>query len=109
MKIFLQIFLVSIRYVLFGTRLNPFLRGGSPQNSPPLACEPKIRRVPELIRHLIGDVWAQHRGMPMMGRTCECTLRARTRVCMDLKANYEISLGHWQRPPLSARPRVSRA
>lgn len=45
----------------------------------------------------------------VMGKTCGRTLRAHTRVRMGLKANYEISPGHWQRPPLSARPRVSRA
>lgn len=76
----------------------------APQNSSPSGSE--IRRAPQLIRHLIGNVWAQYRGM---GRTRKRTLRARTRVRMGFKANYEISHGHWQRPPLFARPRVSRA
>ena len=54
---------VSICYILFSPRLNPFSREDSPQNSSPPAYAPKIRWAPELIRHLIGDVWAQHRGM----------------------------------------------
>jgi len=83
---------------LFGPR-NFFWREGSPQNSSPSGSE--IRRASQLIRHLIGDVWAQYRGM---GRMCKRTLRARTRVRMGFKANYEISHGHWQRPPRVRAP-----
>lgn len=95
---------IFMHYVLFAPRLNLFSREGSPRIRPPSGSE--IRPVPQLIRHLIGNVWAQYRGMR---RTCKRILRASTRVRMGFKANYEISHGHWQRPPLFARPRVSRA
>lgn len=44
--------------------LTPFRKEIFCRIHPPPGHELKIWWVPELIRHLIGDVWAQHRGKP---------------------------------------------
>jgi len=53
-------------FVLFDPRPRPFSGTGRlAESSLPVPMRgPEIRRDPELIQHLIGDVWAQHRGMP---------------------------------------------
>lgn len=52
---------------IWATSLTPFLREREEEAIRGIRLHPRgseIRRAPQLIRHLIGDVWAQHRGVP---------------------------------------------
>lgn len=49
---------------IWAASLTPFFREETIRGIRLHPRGPEIRRAPQLIRHLIGDVWAQHRGVP---------------------------------------------
>lgn len=95
---------IFVHYVLFAPRLNLFSREGSPRIRAPSGSE--IRPAPQLIRHLIGNVWAQI--VAWEGRASASRVHALVYAwASKLIMKYRMAIGRDHHR--FARPRVSRA